>query len=211
MSIFSASQTNANVFSSHHLAEYCLIYFESAAYKYFFKLILFRMIGRKWIFHQNLIFWFDTIIKSNLIIVFELECFCMIAWHYAWNNWLISHPIERIEINLHEFFFYFIVVTFYEAVTFIVISPWCILSYHGVEISINKFHVIDQKKSKFKISIVFHMYVMKNGHIMMKLCVTLFFIGLMIVASSDSRSNEATMLSRESSRKDAENSNNFFF
>ena len=47
---------------------------------------------------------------------------------------------------------------------------------------------------------------MKNGHIMMKLCVTLFFIGLMIVASSDSRSNEATMLSRESSRKDAENS-----
>ena len=66
--------------------------------------------------------------------------------------------------------------------------------------------MIDQKKSKFKISIVFHMYVMKNGHIMMKLCVTLFFIGLMIVASSDSRSNEATMLSSESFRKDAENS-----
>ena len=53
------------------------------------------------------------------------------------------------------------------------------------------------------------MYVMKNGHIMMKLCVTLFFIGLMIVASSDSRSNEATMLSSESFRKDAENSTKF--
>lgn len=47
---------------------------------------------------------------------------------------------------------------------------------------------------------------MKNGHIMMKLCGTLFFIGLMIVASSDSRSNEATMLSSESFRKNAENS-----
>ena len=54
------------------------------------------------------------------------------------------------------------------------------------------------------------MYVMKNGHIMMKLCVTLFFIGLMIVASSDSRSNEATMLSSESFRKDAENSKSNF-